>query len=247
MTESFPSIAMNWVELAGYLACALVFLTFCMKTLIPLRVLAILSNVAFIIYASGAGLLPVLFLHAALLPLNIWRTGQVIHAYRQIRATTTTNAEVETLLPFMHNRLGPKGEVLFRAGDTAHEVYYVCKGAVHVPELDKTLGPGTLFGEMGLFTPDRTRTASAMCPADSELLVISDKDIIKHCLAEPSFGLFLTKLIAGRMVENQCAIPPASDHEPKLRDLAVNLPHSRAQPRREMGLDVGRMEPAGRS
>jgi len=207
MVGGLGSIPAYWVELAGYLACGLVFLTFCMKTLIPLRVLAILSNIAFILYALGADLFPVLLLHAALLPLNFWRTSQVIQIYRRIRKAQKGQAEVETLLPLMLERLGPKGEVLFRKGDRAEEVYYISSGRVRLPEVGISLGAGALFGEMGLFTPDRSRTASAICDEDCALLVITDKDIMRHCLDEPSFGLFLTKLIAARMVENQSTQP----------------------------------------
>jgi CRP/FNR family cyclic AMP-dependent transcriptional regulator len=60
-------------EIAGYVASALVFATFYMKTMMRLRVIAIISNVAFITYALLDGLLPILILHAALLPLNILR------------------------------------------------------------------------------------------------------------------------------------------------------------------------------
>jgi CRP/FNR family cyclic AMP-dependent transcriptional regulator len=64
---------MNWIEAAGYLASALVLATFCMKTMIPLRAVAICSNFAFIIYGFYDGVHPVLILHAILLPLNTWR------------------------------------------------------------------------------------------------------------------------------------------------------------------------------
>ena len=39
-------------EIAGYLAAVLVFLTFYMKTMIPLRIIGICSNCMFIIYGS---------------------------------------------------------------------------------------------------------------------------------------------------------------------------------------------------
>ena len=48
----------NWVELSGYLASALVFLAFYMKTMIPLRVVGILSNVAFMTYGLGGVFTP---------------------------------------------------------------------------------------------------------------------------------------------------------------------------------------------
>ncbi|MEF2279151.1 hypothetical protein V3W47_12650 [Deinococcus sp. YIM 134068] len=59
-------------EPLGYLASGLVLATFCTRDMVPLRALAITSNLAFIAYAVGAGLHPVLLLHALLLPLNAW-------------------------------------------------------------------------------------------------------------------------------------------------------------------------------
>ena len=60
--------SLNPVELIGYLASLLVFSTFYMKTMIPLRSVAIASNVAFITYGYLAGIYPVFFLHMVLLP-----------------------------------------------------------------------------------------------------------------------------------------------------------------------------------
>ena len=54
----------------GFLAAGLVLATFCMKRLVPLRVTAIGSNLAFILYAQVAGIEPGLVLHLILLPVN---------------------------------------------------------------------------------------------------------------------------------------------------------------------------------
>jgi hypothetical protein len=59
--------------LTGYVAASLVFLTFYMKGMIPLRVVALCSNVAFLIYAFGVHLAPIAVLHGALIPVNIVR------------------------------------------------------------------------------------------------------------------------------------------------------------------------------
>ena len=64
------------VDVIGYVASALVLLAFSLRSLVALRSVAIASNVTFIAYASAAHLLPVLVLHAALLPINLWRLGQ---------------------------------------------------------------------------------------------------------------------------------------------------------------------------
>ncbi len=64
---------MNGADLFGYAASILVFGTFYMKRMMPLRFTAIASNLAFISYAWAYGLTPILLLHGALLPLNIVR------------------------------------------------------------------------------------------------------------------------------------------------------------------------------
>jgi hypothetical protein len=60
-------------ELTGFIASALVLLTFWMNDMRLLRAVAILSNVAFIVYAGLNCLLPVLLLHVLLLPINGYR------------------------------------------------------------------------------------------------------------------------------------------------------------------------------
>ena len=76
----------NWIELSGYVASALVFLTFYMKTMLPLRVVGIVSNVAFMTYGLGGRLYPVLILHMLLFPVNLVR---LLQAWRLRRQTAT--------------------------------------------------------------------------------------------------------------------------------------------------------------
>jgi ABC-type glycerol-3-phosphate transport system permease component len=65
---------MTPAALVGYLAASLVFATFCAKRIVPLRVLAIASNIAFVGYGYVGELWPIVILHIALLlPLNIYR------------------------------------------------------------------------------------------------------------------------------------------------------------------------------
>ena len=75
-------------DATGYLASGLVVLAFCMKDIIPLRVVALISNIAFLTYGIGLGLVPVWLLHAILLPINCWRLWQGIsrrHAVVPVR------------------------------------------------------------------------------------------------------------------------------------------------------------------
>jgi hypothetical protein len=79
----------QWVDLAGYSASILVFVTFYMKDVIKLRLLALCSNVAFLIYACPLHLFPILALHGALIPINVCR---LIAAYRGNTVTRGTRA-----------------------------------------------------------------------------------------------------------------------------------------------------------
>jgi hypothetical protein len=71
---------MTAVDELGYLAASLVLGTFCAKRIVPLRAIAIASNVAFVAYAFSDGLGPILLLHAILLPMNILRLREALWA-----------------------------------------------------------------------------------------------------------------------------------------------------------------------
>jgi hypothetical protein len=67
---------MSWVDSLGFCASFAVLASFCMTTIVPLRVFALMSNILFSAYGLLAHLYPVLFLHALLLPINLvklWR------------------------------------------------------------------------------------------------------------------------------------------------------------------------------
>jgi CRP/FNR family transcriptional regulator, cyclic AMP receptor protein len=60
-------------NLLGYAASFAVLATFLMRSMVPLRLVAILSNVLFLAFGYLQNIHPVLFLHLALLPINVWR------------------------------------------------------------------------------------------------------------------------------------------------------------------------------
>jgi hypothetical protein len=79
---------MSWIDFVGYLAALTVLMTFCMDTIVPLRGLAIASNILFIIYGIAGHLYPVLLLHAVLLPVNVLKIVQLKQTVRRINADT---------------------------------------------------------------------------------------------------------------------------------------------------------------
>ena len=64
---------------------------FGMKDMVNLRIVAICSNIAFIMYAIALNLVPVLILHVILLPLNGWR---LMGALKQRSATMVGRSSV---------------------------------------------------------------------------------------------------------------------------------------------------------
>jgi len=66
-------MAISLADLLGYAASCAVLATFLMRTMAPLRLVAILSNVLFLVFGYIDQIYPVFFLHMALLPINTWR------------------------------------------------------------------------------------------------------------------------------------------------------------------------------
>jgi hypothetical protein len=60
-------------DILGYAASFAVLATFLMRNMVPLRLVAILSNILFLAFGYMQNIHPVLFLHMALLPINVWR------------------------------------------------------------------------------------------------------------------------------------------------------------------------------
>jgi hypothetical protein len=69
---------MNSVEALGWLAAGLTLFAFSQRSMIPLRLTALGSNVSFIAYGVASGSLPILALHLVLLPCNLHRLGQLL-------------------------------------------------------------------------------------------------------------------------------------------------------------------------
>ncbi len=177
--------------------------------MVPLRVVAICSNIAFITYSALDGLVPIFILHSALLPLNIFRLLQIVNLVREARQAARGEISVEALLPFMTRRWIKDGEVLFRKGDPSHEMFYVRSGVIRLPEIDKRIGAGDIFGEISMFSPSKQRTTTAVSETDGELLRLSDADMLRLYYQNPRFGFHIVRLITARLIENYAAIEAA--------------------------------------
>ena len=215
------------MEIAAWLASTLVLLAFFMRTMIPLRIVAIASNVAFIAYTLFGlhygifgKIFPIFVLHALLLPLNLFRLYEMKRLVRKIREASTKELAVESLLPYMKKETFEDEGVLFRKGDAAEKVYFIQAGRVTIPEIRKVLTAGMVFGEVGIFTPSRTRSASAICGKTSVIYSIRKEEVLRLYYQNPKFGFVIVRLLSryakenvDAIVEFQQTLPPALPRE----------------------------------
>jgi CRP/FNR family cyclic AMP-dependent transcriptional regulator len=201
---------MELIDCVGYLASGLVLLTFSMRTMLRLRAVAICSNIAFVAYGLGAGIYPVLLLHLALLPVNLWLLLRMTALLKKANRAAATDLSPAWLQPFMHTRRVAAGNIIFRKGDHADSLYMIASGSVRLPEIDHLLAPGDLFGEIGLFSVDRRRTQSAFAETDADLLWISGSEVQKLCERNPGLSLYFLRLTATRMTANAARVEKLS-------------------------------------
>jgi CRP/FNR family cyclic AMP-dependent transcriptional regulator len=196
------------IVIAGWLSAVLVFSSFFMRTMVPLRMVAVCSNISFVTYALlglkygiFGRVLPILVLHAALLPLNLVRLKQLTALQRAVQEASEDET-IRSLIPYMRADTHAAGDVLFEQGDPADRLYVIERGQVRFAEIGKVVADGQVFGEVGLFAPHHVPTLSAICEDECRLHTITREKVLELYYQDPRFGFFLIRLIAG-MVEGQ--------------------------------------------
>jgi CRP/FNR family cyclic AMP-dependent transcriptional regulator len=186
----------------GMLGAAFTLASFLMKTMLPLRVLALASNVLFLAYGYLESLLPGLIVNAVLLPINAHRIWEITRLSKAIARATHDTPVAEWLLPHMRLRPFRAGEVLFRRGDTADRLVYVARGELRVVEVAEPVRAGELVGEIGLFSPEKKRTQTVVCATDGELYEMTDEMIFQLYYQNPQLGFYFMRLVTGRLLKD---------------------------------------------
>jgi hypothetical protein len=169
------------MQFVAWLAAALVFTSFFMKTMLPLRCVAISSNIAFIAFAllgyeNGVfdKVLPILVLHTALLPLNLHRLRQVMRRdCSELECRRDRTRAVDQLESEMACQTARQGETLFQKNAPADRIFVLQSGCLYLPELNLRLAPGQVCVDPGLWEPNGIRGASGICESDCELLYMT--------------------------------------------------------------------------
>lgn len=186
-----------------------------MKSMVPLRVLALVSNVLFLTYGlwhtqfdlSKLLALPEFLLNLILLPMNAKRLLEILRLTKQIEQATQASPASEWLLPHMHLHKHKAGHVLFHKGDTADAIFYVASGRLKLEDADHAIGAGELLGEIGLFCPEKTRTHTVICETDCELYQMTDEQIYRLYYQNPKLGFYFIQLIVERLLRDLQRLP----------------------------------------
>lgn len=195
----------------GLVGALLSIVAYTMKSMLSLRAVALASNVCFLVYGVIEFQLPSILLNLVVIPLNFIRFREIRQLVREVETVAPDVPLSEWLLPQMTLRRVDAGQILFRHGDTAKEMFYVHKGRVHIQELELDLAPGTLFGEIGIFAPDNRRTQTAIAAESSELYTMSQADAIRLYYQNPKLGFHLMRLIVARLMNDAARLRSASE------------------------------------
>lgn len=206
---------MSFGVILGLVGALLSIVAYTMKSMLPLRAVALASNVCFLVYGIIEAQLPSILLNLVVIPLNFVRFREIRRLVKDVESASTDGPLSAWLLPQMSLRHLEAGHVLFRKGDIAREMFYVHKGRVHIQELEVDLGPGELFGEIGVFAPDRRRTQTALCTEASDLYTMSQSDAIKLYYQNPKLGFHLMRLIVARLMNDSARLRNATEEAPE--------------------------------
>jgi hypothetical protein len=202
---------------AAIIGVALVVTSSFVKTMIPLRWLAVGSNTGFLIYSLVHPSLVIVLLHGTLLPINVWRAVEMVRLTRRVTAAAATgDLSGVWLTPYMRRTQLKAGAVLFERGDPADHLYFLAEGEMEFVEIGESLAAGNMFGEIAFFAPDRSRTLTARCRTDCTVLSVDESTFMQLYFQNPAFGFQVVSLLAARLLadrqrlERQIAQTPVS-------------------------------------
>ena len=93
------------------------------------------------------------------------------------------------------------GDVIFREGDPAQELFIIQSGEVEIRlgnRILETLPPYSIFGEMALID-QAPRSATAVAASDAKLVPVSEKQFLFLISNTPHFALNVMRVMARRL------------------------------------------------
>lgn len=183
-------------------ASVFVVATTTMRTMIPLRVFGILTNIVLITSSIATRNYPTGLLHAVLLVLNSYRLHQMLQLVRDVKRSVNSDLSMEWLKPFMTERRCAAGEMLFYKDEKAEDMLYIVSGRFRLVESGIELPVGAIVGELGMLSPSNMRTQSLECIGAGMILSVSYSKVEELYVQNPAFGFYFLRLASARLFEN---------------------------------------------
>ena len=184
-------------HLAAAVAIGLVAAGALVRTMKPLRWLAVGTNLGLLVYGALHPSLTTLAVSACLLPINLYRAVEVTRLTRRVQ-TAGVQADLASLWlrPYMKARKLKAGTVLFNKGDKADRLHLLAEGRMELSDIGAPMQAGRIFGEVALFSPSRKRSHTVRCVTACTVLEIHESTVRQLYFQNPSFGIHLIELLA---------------------------------------------------
>ena len=192
----------NFANMLALIGATLYVVTLMVRTIVPLRVIGIISMVFFIAYGALAGAVATFLLYLLSLPINVIRLRQMLTLVKKARLSAQGDLSMDWLRPFMTPRKYKKGDILFNKGDIAKEMFYTISGNFLIKEIGIELPPGRVLGELGFIDPNNKRTATVESLENGEVLTITYDRLLELYFQNPEFGYYFLRLTTERLMQN---------------------------------------------
>jgi hypothetical protein len=199
----------NFATACALLGAIFYAATLLMRTMVPLRVLGIVSMLFFMAYGALAGVMTTFLMYLCLLPINAYRLIQMRSLVKKARIAAKGDMSMDWLKPFMNRRKYSRGDILFKKGQVATEMYLTVTGKFLVSEIGVELPPGRLMGELGFVTPSNKRTQTVECIEDGEVLAITYDRLLEIYFDNSEFGYYFLRLATDRLLQNNARLEKA--------------------------------------
>jgi len=200
--EDFLAASINFANALALLGACFFAATLLMRTIVPLRITAIISNFFFVGYGILSGSFATFIIYLLLLPINALRLRQMLKLIRKARLSAQGDLSMDWLKPFMHRRSYRSGDLLFRKGDTANEMFFTVTGKFLVTEIGVELPAGRILGELGFLSPNNKRTQTVECIEAGDVLSIAYEKLMEIYFQNPEFGYYFLRLSSERLLQN---------------------------------------------
>ncbi|MGB8397362.1 Crp/Fnr family transcriptional regulator [Bradyrhizobium sp.] len=183
-------------------ASVFVVATTTMRTMIPLRIFGILTNVVLIATAIPGPNYLVILVQTVVLLLNSYRLHQMLQLVRDVKKSVNSDLSMEWLKPFMTERNCAAGDVLFYKDEKAEDMLYIVSGRFKLVESGIELPVGAIVGELGMLSPSNMRTQTLECVEAGLILSVSYSKVEELYVQNPAFGFYFLRLTSARLFEN---------------------------------------------